>query len=68
MQIVTDNTYRATSNYVKCIGAETQFYTNGRVYRVYKKEGDKDGRYVQGSDGIFDRIGMTVSKFKAEEK
>ncbi|QGH74649.1 hypothetical protein KNU84_gp055 [Bacteriophage DSS3_VP1] len=68
MQIVADNTYRPTTSYVKCIGAETQFYKTGQRYKVFKKEGDEKGRYVQGSDGIFDRIGMTVSKFKAEEK
>lgn len=38
MQIVADNTYRPTTSYVKCIGAETQFYKTGQRYKVFKRK------------------------------
>lgn len=68
MKLVVDNAYKPTSEYVRCTMAETQFFTRGKRYRVFKNETDEKGRYVQGNDGIFDRLGMTISKFKAEEK
>ena len=38
------------------------------VYNVKHEHGEKNARrFVQGSDGIYDDVAMTVSKFKEEK-
>lgn len=56
--------YSITDKEYTCILAETEFFKTGENYRIYLKEDDPEGEYVKGSDGLFDRIGMTVSRFR----
>lgn len=73
LELVASNdlfdTMEETPTTVRCIEAATQFYKVGTRYTVYKlRDGDDKKRFVKGSDGIYDQIGMTVSKFKDDTK
>ena len=47
----------------KCVHAESNFYTRGKVYELVENEvGDKG---FIASDGLFDRKSMVVSRFIA---
>lgn len=60
-----------TNSKLRCVLSETQFYEVGALYDVYNvkhEHGEKNARrFVQGSDGIYDDVAMTVSKFKEEK-
>lgn len=60
--------YKETKEVYVCLLAETEFFRIGKHYNVWTKEDDPEGKYVRGSDGLFDRIGMTVSRFRPLNK
>ena len=55
-----------TKDIVKCISAGSKWYTVGDTYTVYVDS--KKERYVQGSDGYYDKLNKMVSKFKVVDK
>ena len=60
--------YLETEEVFRCIKASTEFYETGRLYKIYilaHDHGDnKARRFVLGSDGLYDDISLTSSKFK----
>jgi hypothetical protein len=65
MQLAVDNTgYKKTKERMLCLLAETRFFTSGAIYDVYTKDSHPNSKFIQGSDGLFDTVGMTVSRFK----
>jgi hypothetical protein len=52
--------YKPTKKKVRCVSAATRYYETGQLYTVYVL-GDEE--FVQGTDGYYDRINRTVSKF-----
>lgn len=62
-------TMEETPSTVLCIEAATKFYKVGTRYTVYKlRDGDDKKRFVKGSDGIYDQLGKSSSKFKDDTK
>lgn len=60
------STMKPTLKKVICIKSGSKFYKQKGVYTVYK---DLNGyKYVKGSDGLFDNLSKTVSKFVDYEK
>jgi hypothetical protein len=55
---------KKTKKKVRCIKAGSQWYKQGQVYNVYKYD---DKEFVQGSDGFYDMLGKSVSKFEPYE-
>jgi len=57
---------KPTKAKVKCVHAATRYYQSGQEYTVYSN-GD-GSTYVKGSDGMFDSVAKTRSKFMALEQ
>jgi hypothetical protein len=52
---------KPTKTKVKCVHAATRYYQSGQEYTVYT---NGDGNtYIKGSDGMFDDVAKTLSKF-----
>jgi hypothetical protein len=52
---------KPTKAKVRCIKSATRFYQAGKEYTVYS---NGDGNtYVKGSDGMYDNVAKTSSKF-----
>jgi hypothetical protein len=52
---------KATKTKVKCVHAATRYYQSGQEYTVYT---NGDGNtYIKGSDGLYDNVAKTLSKF-----
>lgn len=49
---------------VLCTVAMTQFYESGKLYDLYS---DGKTEYVKGSDGMYDEVRKTLSKFRKVE-
>jgi len=58
------NNYTETSKKVTCVHAGTSWYKVGEKYTVYTNPAKPFSQFVKASDGFFDDIRSTVSKFK----
>lgn len=56
--------YKEVNEKYRCTSAKTDFYEKDAIYQGYQLWSGSQARYVQGSDGIMDKIGYTVSTFK----
>jgi len=54
--------FKKTKDKVTCVSSGSQWYQVGKEYDVY--EDTKGVRHVLGSDGHYDQIGKTVSRFR----
>jgi len=70
MELVSENNVFTSlkGKFAKCLVSESQFYNSGGKYQLFKNRDDPKGKYTRGSDGIYDRVGGTVSKFKIIEE
>ena len=67
MKLVVNNTEKVkTGECTQCLFSSSSWYVRGKVYPIYKDE--RGFEYTLGSDGIFDKLGSTVSKFKRLRK
>lgn len=61
---MTEGIYTKTSKKVTCIYAGSSWYELDKEYTVYTNPAKPYAVFVQASDGFFDNIYTTVSKFK----